>query len=105
MIEIEANFSLYVKTRVIDIAGPASGSILRTTFFLHQRKLRNTKLSKNILNLMGLYAESDAIHDLYLQLTQQSSTLNLSDIVHREKQLTQFATEIYSELLKQQPGS
>ena len=58
-------------------------------------------LSETILNLIGLDTESDAIHDLYFKLTQQSETLDLTDITNREKQLTRLATEIYSELLKQ----
>ena len=58
-------------------------------------------LSETILNLIGLDTESDAIHDLYFNLTQQSETLDLTDITNREKQLTRLATEIYSELLKQ----
>jgi hypothetical protein len=58
-------------------------------------------LSETILNLIGLDTENDAIHDLYFNLTQQSETLDLTDITNREKQLTRLATEIYSELLKQ----
>ena len=58
-------------------------------------------LSETILNLIGLDIENDAIHDLYFSLTQQSETLDLTDITNREKQLTRLATEIYSELLKQ----
>lgn len=58
-------------------------------------------LSETILNLIGLDTENDAIHDLYINLTQQSESLDLTDITNREKQLTRLATEIYSELLKQ----
>ena len=58
-------------------------------------------LSETIMNLIGLDTENDAIHDLYFNLTQQSETLDLTDITNREKQLTRLATEIYSELLKQ----
>ena len=57
-------------------------------------------LSETILNLIGLDTENDAIHDLYFNLTQQSETLDLTDITNREKQLTRLATKIYSELLK-----
>lgn len=58
-------------------------------------------LSETILNLIGLDTENDAILNLYFNLTQQSQLLDLTDIVNREKQLTQLATEIYSVLLKQ----
>jgi hypothetical protein len=58
-------------------------------------------LSETILNLIGLDTENDAINNLYFNLTQQSETLDLTDITNREKQLIQLATEIYSELLKQ----
>lgn len=58
-------------------------------------------LSETILNLIGLDTENDAILNLYFNLTQQSETLDLTDITNREKQLTRLATEIYSELLKQ----
>ncbi len=58
-------------------------------------------LSETILNLIGLDTENDAILNLYFNLTQQSELLDLTDIANREKQLTQLASEIYSELLKQ----
>lgn len=57
-------------------------------------------LSETILNLLGLETEDDAMHDLYFNLTQQSNTLNLSDIATREQQLTELAMQIYTELLK-----
>lgn len=55
-------------------------------------------LSETILNLLGLETEDDAIHDLYFNLTQQSNTLNLSDIATRDQQLTALASKIYSQL-------
>jgi hypothetical protein len=58
-------------------------------------------LSETILNLIGLDTENDTILNLYYNLTRQSETLDLTNITQREKQLTQLATEIYSELLKQ----
>lgn len=61
-------------------------------------------LSETILNLLGLEREDDAINDLYFNLTQQSSTLNLSDIATREQRLTELAMQIYTELLRRKPG-
>ena len=58
-------------------------------------------LSETILNLIGLDSENDAILNLYFNLTQQSQFLDLTDIANRENQLTQLASEIYTELLKQ----
>jgi hypothetical protein len=58
-------------------------------------------LSETILNLIGLDTENDTILNLYYNLTRQSETLDLTNITQLEKQLTQLATEIYSELLKQ----
>lgn len=58
-------------------------------------------LSETILNLIGLDTANDSILNLYFNLTQQSQFLDLTDIANREKQLTQLASEIYSELLKQ----
>jgi hypothetical protein len=57
-------------------------------------------LSETILTLLGRETENDAIHDLYFNLTQQCTALNLTDIATRDQQLTLLATEIYSQLLR-----
>ncbi|MFD1001935.1 hypothetical protein ACFQ21_21600 [Ohtaekwangia kribbensis] len=56
------------------------------------------QLSETILTMMGLDTEDDSIHDLYFQLTQQSESLDLSNIGTREQQLNAMAQSIYSEL-------
>jgi hypothetical protein len=58
-------------------------------------------LSETILNLIGLDTENDAILNLYFNLTQQSESLDLSDITNRDKELNKLAESIYSILLKQ----
>jgi hypothetical protein len=56
------------------------------------------QLSETILTMIGLDTEDDSIHDLYFQLTQQSESLDLSNISTREQQLNKMAQSIYSEL-------
>lgn len=56
------------------------------------------QLSETILTMIGLDTEDDSIHDLYFQLTQQSESLDLSNISTREQQLNSMAQSIYSEL-------
>ena len=56
------------------------------------------QLSETILTMIGLDTEDDSIHDLYFQLTQQSESLDLSNIGTREEQLNKMAQSIYSEL-------
>jgi hypothetical protein len=57
------------------------------------------QLSETTLIMMGLDIVSNAIQDLYFNLTQQTDTLNLSDLTNRGKQLDTLAAEIYTELL------
>jgi hypothetical protein len=56
------------------------------------------QLSETILTMIGLDTEDDSIHDLYFKLTQQSESLDLSNIGTREQQLNAMAQSIYSEL-------
>jgi hypothetical protein len=56
------------------------------------------QLCETILTMMGLDTEDDSIHDLYFKLTQQSESLDLSNIGTREQQLNAMAQSIYSEL-------
>ena len=56
------------------------------------------QLSETILTMIGLDTEDDSINDLYFQLTQQSESIDLSNIGTREQQLNKMAQSIYSEL-------
>jgi hypothetical protein len=52
------------------------------------------------MNLMGLDTDTDAVHDLYFNLTQQSTGLDLTNFINRRERVNKLALEIYSTLLK-----